>query len=274
MERAAKVSGSRFAYRVGDVALVELALYRYALGRLVEKGFVPVLPPVLVREDAMYGTGFLPTDEVNIYRVERDELYLTGTAEVGLASMHMEEILDEDALPIRYVGFSTNFRREAGAAGKDTRGMFRVHLPGARGRGARPAARGRGGADRRSRHPIPGRQHRRGGPRRLGDQEVRHRGLVPGTAAVPRAHVDVEHDGLPVAAARHPRAAREWARARLDPERHRGDGALDARDPGELPGGGRRGRDSRAALGLRRAAAVDSLRRREDTRADLTRGEP
>ena len=127
MERAAKVSGSRFAYRVGDVALVELALYRYALGRLVEKSFVPVLPPVLVREDAMYGTGFLPTDEVNIYRVERDELYLTGTAEVGLASMHMEEILDADALPIRYVGFSTNFRREAGAAGKDTRGMFRVH---------------------------------------------------------------------------------------------------------------------------------------------------
>ena len=127
VERAAKVSGSRFAYRVGDVALLELSLYRYALGRLVEKGFVPVLPPVLVREDAMYGTGFLPTDEVNIYRVERDELYLTGTAEVGLASMHMEEILDADALPIRYVGFSTNFRREAGAAGKDTRGMFRVH---------------------------------------------------------------------------------------------------------------------------------------------------
>jgi seryl-tRNA synthetase len=126
-ERAAKVSGSRFAYRVGDVALLELALYRYALDRLVEKGFVPVLPPVLVREPAMYGTGFLPTDEVNIYRVERDDLYLTGTAEVGLASMHMEEILDEDALPLRYAGMSTNFRREAGAAGKDTRGMFRVH---------------------------------------------------------------------------------------------------------------------------------------------------
>ena len=127
MERAAKVSGSRFAYRVGDLALLELALYRYALGRLVEKGFVPVLPPVLVREEAMYGTGFLPTDEVNIYRVERDELYLTGTAEVGLAAMHMGEELDADSLPLRYVGFSTNFRREAGAAGKDTRGMFRVH---------------------------------------------------------------------------------------------------------------------------------------------------
>jgi seryl-tRNA synthetase len=126
MERAAKVSGSRFAYRIGDVALLELSLYRYALDRLVQKGFVPVLPPVLVREEAMYGTGFLPTDEVNIYKVERDELYLTGTAEVGLAAMHMGEILEQE-LPLRYAGYSTNFRREAGAAGKDTRGMFRVH---------------------------------------------------------------------------------------------------------------------------------------------------
>jgi seryl-tRNA synthetase len=127
VERAAKVSGSRFAYRVGDVALLELSLYRWALARLVAKGFVPVLPPVLVREAAMYGTGFLPTDEVNIYRVERDELYLTGTAEVALAAYHADEILEPDALPLRYAGYSTNFRREAGAAGKDTRGMFRVH---------------------------------------------------------------------------------------------------------------------------------------------------
>ncbi len=127
MERAAKVSGSRFAYRVGDLALLELSLYRYALDRLVQKGFTVVLPPVLVREEAMYGTGFLPTDEVNIYKVERDELYLTGTAEVGLAAMHMGEILESDSLPLRYAGYSTNFRREAGAAGKDTRGMFRVH---------------------------------------------------------------------------------------------------------------------------------------------------
>jgi seryl-tRNA synthetase len=127
MERAARASGSRFAYRVGDLALLELSLYRYALDRLVRRGFTVVLPPVLVREDAMYGTGFLPTDEVNIYKVERDELYLTGTAEVGLAAMHMGEIIDADSLPLRYVGYSTNFRREAGAAGKDTRGMFRVH---------------------------------------------------------------------------------------------------------------------------------------------------
>ena len=126
-ERAAKVSGARFVYRVGEVALLELSLYRWALARLVERGFVPMLPPVLVREEAMYGTGFLPTDEVNIYRVERDELYLTGTAEVGLAAYHGDEILDSDGLPLRYAGYSTNFRREAGAAGKDTRGMFRVH---------------------------------------------------------------------------------------------------------------------------------------------------
>jgi seryl-tRNA synthetase len=125
LERGARVSGSRFVYRIGDVALLELALYRFALDRLVQKGFVPVLPPVLVREEAMYGTGFFPTDEVNIYAVERDGLYLVGTSEVALAALHTGEILEE--VPLRYAGFSTCFRREAGAAGKDTRGMFRVH---------------------------------------------------------------------------------------------------------------------------------------------------
>jgi seryl-tRNA synthetase len=127
MERAARVSGSRFAYRKGDFALAELALYRFALDRLVGKGFVPVLPPVLVREEAMYGTGFLPTDKVNLYHLDEDGLYLTGTSEVGLAALHMDETLEAGALPLHYAGFSTNFRREAGAAGKDTRGMFRVH---------------------------------------------------------------------------------------------------------------------------------------------------
>jgi seryl-tRNA synthetase len=125
LERAARVSGSRFVYRIGDVALLELALYRFAIDRLGHKGFVPVLPPVLVREEAMYGTGFFPTDEVNIYAIERDGLYLVGTSEVSLAALHMGEILDE--VPLRYAGFSTCFRREAGAAGKDTRGIFRVH---------------------------------------------------------------------------------------------------------------------------------------------------
>jgi seryl-tRNA synthetase len=127
LERAAKVSGSRFAYRFGDVALLELALYRFSLDRLGSRGFTPVLPPVLVREEAMYGTGFFPTEEVNIYAVERDELFLVGTSEVPLAAMHGGEILDADDLPLRYAGYSTCFRREAGAAGKDTRGMFRVH---------------------------------------------------------------------------------------------------------------------------------------------------
>jgi seryl-tRNA synthetase len=127
LERAAKVSGARFAYRIGDVALLELALYRFALDRLVVRGFTPVLPPVLVREDAMYGTGFFPTDEVNIYGIERDELYLVGTSEVSIAAMRSGEILAADELPLRYAGYSTCFRREAGAAGKDTRGIFRVH---------------------------------------------------------------------------------------------------------------------------------------------------
>jgi seryl-tRNA synthetase len=127
LERGARLSGSRFAYRRGAAALLELALYRYAIDVLVGHGFEPVLPPVLVREDAMYGTGFLPTEEVNLYKVERDDLYLTGTSEVALAGMHMGEILDEAELPLRYAGYSTCFRREAGAAGRDTRGIFRVH---------------------------------------------------------------------------------------------------------------------------------------------------
>jgi len=127
MARGARLSGSRFAYRFGTVALTELALYRYVLDYLAGRGFLPVLPPVLAGERAMYGTGFLPTDEVNLYHLERDDLYLTGTSEVAMAGIHAGERLDEDELPARYVGMSTCFRREAGAAGKDTRGMFRVH---------------------------------------------------------------------------------------------------------------------------------------------------
>jgi seryl-tRNA synthetase len=127
LEHGAKLSGARFAYRRGAVALAELALYRYALDRLVARGFEPVLPPVLVRESAMYGTGFLPTDEVNLYQLPGDDLYLTGTSEVALAGLHQGEILPSEALPFRYAGYSTCFRREAGAAGRDTRGIFRVH---------------------------------------------------------------------------------------------------------------------------------------------------
>jgi seryl-tRNA synthetase len=127
MARGARLSGARFAYRIGDVALAEMAMYRFVIDYLTTRGFLLVLPPVLVGEQAMYGTGFLPTEESNLYQLERDQLYLTGTAEVALAGIHADERLEEDQLPALYAGFSTNFRREAGAAGKDTRGMFRVH---------------------------------------------------------------------------------------------------------------------------------------------------
>jgi seryl-tRNA synthetase len=127
MERGARLSGSRFAYLRGDLVMVEFALVRYALEKLRREGFEPVVPPVLVRERALYGTGFLPDTEQQIYRLPDDDLYLVGTSEVALASLHDDEILAETDLPLRYAGFSTCFRREAGAAGKDTRGIFRVH---------------------------------------------------------------------------------------------------------------------------------------------------
>jgi len=127
MARGARLSGARFAYRIGDVALAEMALYRFVIDKLTSQGFLLVLPPILVGERAMYGTGFLPTEESNLYRVEKDDLYLTGTSEVALAGIHMDERLEQEQLPALYAGFTTNFRREAGAAGKDTKGMFRVH---------------------------------------------------------------------------------------------------------------------------------------------------
>jgi seryl-tRNA synthetase len=127
MDRAARLSGSRFAYLKGDLVMLELALVRWVLEKLRGHGFEPVIPPVLVREQALYGTGFLPDTEQQIYSLPEDELFLVGTSEVALASLHAEEILDVERLPVRYAGFSPCFRREAGAAGKDTRGIFRVH---------------------------------------------------------------------------------------------------------------------------------------------------
>jgi seryl-tRNA synthetase len=127
LERAARISGSRFGYFVGDTALLALALYRFALDRVVANGFTPVLPPVLVREQALYGTGHFPSDAQDVYGIAGDELYLAGTAEIPLAGMHLGEIIPAEDLPLRYAGFSTSFRREAGAAGRDTRGMIRVH---------------------------------------------------------------------------------------------------------------------------------------------------
>lgn len=127
VERASKVSGSRFGYLLREAVVLEFALVRLVFDRLMAEGFIPVVPPVLVREEAMFGTGFFPTDEAQVYRVERDDLYLVGTSEVSLASMHGGEILPAGGLPLRYAGFSTCFRREAGTYGRDTRGIIRVH---------------------------------------------------------------------------------------------------------------------------------------------------
>jgi seryl-tRNA synthetase len=127
VETASRVSGARFAYLKGPLVRLELALVQWAIGLLEDKGFTPVVPPVLVRERALFGTGFLPDTEQQIYRVPDDDLYLVGTSEVPLASLHADEILAGADLPRRYAGFSSCFRREAGAAGKDTQGIFRVH---------------------------------------------------------------------------------------------------------------------------------------------------
>jgi seryl-tRNA synthetase len=127
LEAGARVSGSRFAYLKGPLVRLELALVQWAISLLDEKGFTPVVPPVLVRAQALVGTGMLPDTEQQIYRVPEDELYLAGTSEVPLASLHGGHLLPPGELPLRYAGFSSCFRREAGAAGKDTQGIFRVH---------------------------------------------------------------------------------------------------------------------------------------------------
>jgi seryl-tRNA synthetase len=126
-DRGAKVSGSRFGFLKGKAVMLELALVRFAMEKLVGAGFTPMAPPVLVREQALFGTGFFPTDREQVYGIPDDDLFLVGTSEVPMAAYHTDEILESDALPIRYAGFSTCFRREAGTYGKDTAGIFRVH---------------------------------------------------------------------------------------------------------------------------------------------------
>ena len=127
VEKASEVSGSRFAYLFGDLVKIEFNLVSWALNKLSEKGFTPTVPPVLVRENALYGTGFFPDDAEQVYEIPNDDLYLVGTSEVPLAALHANEIINMEELPIRYAGFSTCFRREAGTYGKDTTGIFRVH---------------------------------------------------------------------------------------------------------------------------------------------------
>jgi len=127
VERGVRTSGSRFGYLKGKAVLLEMGLVRWVMDVLGEEGFTPMLPPVLVREHALFGTGFFPDDSEQVYAVEKDDLFLVGTSEVPLAAYHADEILDIEDLPIRYAGFSTCFRREAGTYGRDTRGIFRVH---------------------------------------------------------------------------------------------------------------------------------------------------
>ncbi len=127
VEKASEVSGSRFAYLFGDLVKIEFNLVSWALNKLSEKGFTPSVPPVLVRENALFGTGFFPDDAEQVYEIPNDDLYLVGTSEVPLAALHSNEIINIEELPLRYAGFSTCFRREAGTYGKDTTGIFRVH---------------------------------------------------------------------------------------------------------------------------------------------------
>jgi len=126
-ERGTKVAGSRSYYLTGSGAMLEFALVNYAIASAVRAGFIPMIPPVLVNPQAMEGTGFLGQAAENVYHLERDDVYLVGTSEVPLAAYHMDEVLPVEKLPIRYAGYSSCFRREAGTYGKDTRGIIRVH---------------------------------------------------------------------------------------------------------------------------------------------------
>ena len=126
-KRAAKISGSRFVFLKNEAVLLEFALVQYVLGILIHKGFTLLLPPLLVKEAAMYGTGFFPVEKTQYYKTELDDLFLIGTSEVPICAYHSDEFLDADMLPLKYTAFSTCFRREAGTYGKDLGGLFRVH---------------------------------------------------------------------------------------------------------------------------------------------------
>ena len=261
MEQAAQVSGSRFAYLLGDLVLVELALVRFALDLLSPEGFVPVTPPVLVREPALHGTGFFPAEREMIYEVPQDELFLVGTSEVSLAALHAGQILAAEELPLRYVGISTCFRREAGAArqghardlsrapvrqGRDVR-LLRARAFAGR---APAPARDPGADPRGARDPVQGRRHPGRRPRRARRAQVRLRGLDPEPGPLPRGHLDFEHDRLPGPPPRTPATALRPRRHRNTPhrERHRRRDRPHADRPDrEPPGRGRRRHDAAGA---------------------------
>ena len=213
MERGAKVSGARFYFLTGPGALLEFALAQLAITRAVAAGFTPVVAPALVKPEAMEGTGFLGEHDEEVYRIERDDLYLVGTSEVALAGMHANEVLDLSAGPRRYAGWSSCFRREAGSYGKDTRGIIRVHwfdkvemfsfcrARGGRRRAPAAAAVG-GGVPPGARAALPRGRHRRRRPGHQRHPQVRHRGVVPQPGHLPRAdqHLGLHHLPGPPAA--------------------------------------------------------------------------
>ena len=264
MDAAASLSGSRFAYLKGDLVMLELALVRWALEKLRGHGFEPVIPPVLVRERALYGTGFLPDTEQQIYRLADDELFLVGTSEVALASLHDGEILEAGRLPLRYAGFSPCFRREAGAAGKDTRGIFRVHQ-----------------FDKVEMFSFVAPEDSAAEHERilaieeeiLAELELPYRVVniavgdlgnsaakkydceawLPEPGPLPRADFVLEHDRLPGAAPEHPRAPRQAHGHAAHAQRHRRRGrAHDRRAARERPARGRRRRAPRLPRAVRR----------------------
>ena len=249
MERAARMSGARFGYWVGDTARLALALYRLALDRLAANGFVTVLPPVLVREGALVGTGAFPSDEASVYEIPADDLFLAGTAEIPVASLHAGEIVAADELPLRYVAFSPCFRREAGAAGRDTRGMIRVHQfnkveqfsltrPESSWDELELLLSNTEGAGARARAAVPGRRSPGGRHVERVRQDVRRRGVVPEPGPVSRDGVDLEHDRLPGAASPDPLPGRARPRAGARAQRDGRGRPHGARDPRELPGRG------------------------------------
>ena len=261
MERGAKVSGARFYFLTGPGALLEFALAQLAISRAVAAGFTPVIAPALVRPEAMEGTGFLGEHDEEVYRIERDDLYLVGTSEVALAGMHSGEVLDLSAGPRRYAGWSSCFRREAGSYGKDTRGIIRVHWfdkvemfsfcppEEAAAEHLRLLAVG-GGVPAGAGAALPRRRHRRRRPRHQRHPQVRHRGVVPHPGHLPRADVDVGLHDLPGAPAQHPvPRRRRQAADRRHPQRH----PVRDRPHHRLPA---RGAPARRRLGARAQGAA------------------
>jgi seryl-tRNA synthetase len=246
VKRAARAAGTRFAYLLGDLVDLEMALVRFALDTLKEEGFQPVVPPILVREAAMYGTGFLPADRNEIYKIEGEDAYLVGTSEVSLAALHMDEILEGD-LPRRYAGFSTCLRKEAGSYGKDTRGIFRVHQ-----------------FDKVEMFSFcapeeSGTEHdaiRR--PGSTGREEVRPGGLDAGPVRLQGSDVVLQLHRLPGSPAGRAAPRERRPPAASHPQRHRGGGGPHHhRAAGESPGGRPHGAPALSPAALHGAAGQD-----------------